>query len=164
MTGSAAGKESMRPSALRMTPLTAALVLALAPLPVVPAQGGMDAGAHRERIQAGRSGSAAGIEAESDVVHANDLIGRSVIGADGEVLGRISNFLLSLSGGIEHLIVASGGFLGLGGREVAIPWSEAEADFGTGDVRVTLTRGDFDKAPEYGRTGSVDAGRDAGGR
>ncbi|UEM04780.1 PRC-barrel domain-containing protein [Skermanella rosea] len=164
MTGNAAGKESMRPSALRMTPLTAALALALAPPLVISAQGGMDAGAHRERIQAGRDGSADGIGAESGIVSANDLIGRSVIGADGEVLGRISNFLLSLSGGIEHLIVASGGFLGLGGREVAIPWSEAEADFDTGHVRVTLTRGDFDEAPDYGQAGSIDAGRDAGGR
>lgn len=138
----------MRHPPLHMTLLTAAFALALASPSTAPARSGIETGAQAPRIEAGRSGSAAGPEAGSDIVRANDLIGRSVIGADGEVLGRIDDFLLSLSGGIEHLIVASGGFLGMGGREVAIPWSEA--DFGTGDIRVTLTRGDFGRAPDYG--------------
>ncbi|UEM22116.1 PRC-barrel domain-containing protein [Skermanella mucosa] len=98
------------------------------------------------------------LEAGSDIVGANDLIGRSVIGADGEELGTISDFLLSLSGGIDRLIVASGGFLGIvGGREVAIPWSETETGLDTGDIRVTLTRGDFENAPEYQRQGKLGA-------
>ncbi|WP_158044109.1 PRC-barrel domain-containing protein [Skermanella pratensis] len=149
---------------MRQTPLQTMLLLtatlALTPScpSAAPAQDRVAVGPGDGRIQTGQSGSVPKLEAESDIVGAKDLIGRSVIGADGEVLGTISDFLLSLSGGIDRLIVASGGFLGIvGRREVAIPWSEAETGLDTGDIRVTLTRGDFENAPEYERSGSIDA-------
>jgi sporulation protein YlmC with PRC-barrel domain len=142
---------------MRQTPLKAmmllstALALTVTYPSVVPAQSPPETGTRADRLQVEQSARPSGIEA--DTVWANDLIGRSVIGADGEVLGRVDNFLLSLSGGIEHLIVSRGGFLGMGGREVAISWSEAKTEPGSDDIRVTLTRSDFENAPVYEATG-----------
>lgn len=138
----------MRPTSLRaMTLLMAVFSVTFASPSVVPAQSSPETEAHDERLQAEQSGRTP--EVETDVVRANELIGRSVTGADGKVLGFVSNFHFSLSGGIQHLIVASGGFLGVGSRQVAIPWSQAETRPGLDEIRVTLTRDDFQNAPEY---------------
>jgi sporulation protein YlmC with PRC-barrel domain len=92
-----------------------------------------------------------------DAVPADDLIGRTVIGADGESLGEVNNILLSPSGEIERVVVGSGGVLGIGEREVAIPWSETEASPNDEQVRVTMTKKDFEGAPEYERAESDNA-------
>ena len=150
----------MRPTSLRaMTLLAAVFSVTFASPSVAPAQSSPETGAHDERLQVGQSVRTP--EAGTDIVRANELIGRSVTGADGKVLGLVSNFRFSLSGGIQHLIVTSGGFLGVGGRQVAIPWSQAETRPGSDEIRVTLTRDDFENAPEYEPAERDDALADA---
>lgn len=93
----------------------------------------------------------------TDAVPADDLIGRTVIGADGESLGEVNDILLSQSGEIDRVVVGSGGVLGIGEREIAIPWSDAESSATSDELRVTMTKAEFDGAPEYERAESDNA-------
>ena len=52
------------------------------------------------------------------------LCARTVVDQAGEVLGSIVDLLLDLERGrIAYAVVASGGFMGLGERLVAVPWN-----------------------------------------
>jgi len=52
------------------------------------------------------------------------LIGMAVDGKDNKRLGRISNVVVDANGRIQYVVVSTGGFLGLGSRDVAFRWNE----------------------------------------
>ena len=53
-----------------------------------------------------------------------DICAQAVVDGAGEVLGSIVDLLLDLERGrIAYAVVASGGFIGLGERLVAVPWN-----------------------------------------
>lgn len=55
---------------------------------------------------------------------ATSLCARTVVDSKGEVLGSIVDLLLDLERGrIAYGVVASGGFMGVGERLVAVPWN-----------------------------------------
>jgi sporulation protein YlmC with PRC-barrel domain len=123
-------------------------------------QGGMTPPAGGQAPAAAQAPAQPGGTAEvetTDAVPADDLIGRTVIGADGESLGEVNDILLSQSGEIERVVVGSGGVLGIGEREVAIPWSDAESSAASDELRVVMTKEDFQGAPEYERAESDNA-------
>src|SRR6476661_1480321 len=56
-----------------------------------------------------------------EAVRAADMIGRPVQGSDGKPLGKVRDAVVDArSGKIQKLVVASGGFLGLGAKNVAL--------------------------------------------
>jgi sporulation protein YlmC with PRC-barrel domain len=130
--------------------LTTALALTLAAPPIALARDEDRTGSQGAPIQVERTQADAEVET-TDAVSADDLIGRTVIGADGEALGEIDGILLSRSGEIERVVVGDGGVLGIGERQVTIPWSDTEASPDEDRVRVTMTAEDFQAAPEYER-------------
>ena len=60
---------------------------------------------------------------------ATKLIGLDVLGADNEKIGDVSEILIDPEGN-EVVVVSIGGFLGIAGREVAIPFSAVEWRYG----------------------------------
>src|SRR5690606_23881776 len=70
----------------------------------------------------------AGPEAEQQAtrpeggISAENAVGREVATAGGEDLGEIEELIFAESGEVEAAIVEVGGFLGIGAREIAIPW------------------------------------------
>jgi sporulation protein YlmC with PRC-barrel domain len=76
------------------------------------------------------------------VLTAEELDGMPVIGSDGDRLGEVSDIVLSDSGDIESVIIDVGGFLGLGEKPVAIPFSELTLQEGEGlaDQTVKINR------------------------
>jgi sporulation protein YlmC with PRC-barrel domain len=88
--------------------------------------------------------------AEGEPVSADDMMGRSVAGSDGEDLGEVSDVVVdSETGKIQQLIVASGGFLGIGDKTVAIAFEEVEIRPEGGIVAQNLTQQDIEGLPEY---------------
>lgn len=72
--------------------------------------------------------------------HANDLIGAKVNSRNGDVtIGSINDLVFSEDGRITAVIVGVGGFLGVGEKEVAIPWSELERSLDADGKGYTLT-------------------------
>ena len=64
-----------------------------------------------------------------DVMAASTLDGTKVMSSDGEHIGKISDIMLDVRGGhIAYAVLAEGGFLGMGSKLHAIPWSALTLD------------------------------------
>ncbi|CAB3787205.1 hypothetical protein LMG28614_02447 [Paraburkholderia ultramafica] len=64
-----------------------------------------------------------------DVMAASTLDGTKVMSSDGEHVGKISDIMLDVrSGRIAYAVLAEGGFLGMGSKLHAIPWSALTLD------------------------------------
>jgi sporulation protein YlmC with PRC-barrel domain len=63
------------------------------------------------------------------VMAADTLEGDEVVSASGEKLGKVQDIMLDVPGGrIAYAVLSSGGFLGLGDKLFAIPWSALTLD------------------------------------
>jgi sporulation protein YlmC with PRC-barrel domain len=64
-----------------------------------------------------------------DVMAAAKLDGNTVLSADGDDVGKIKEIMLDVrTGRIAYAVLASGGFLGIGGKLLAIPWDALTLD------------------------------------
>ena len=83
-------------------------------------------------------------------VRAADMIGRSVQGSDGKSLGRVKDAVVDAqTGKIQKLVIASGGFLGLGAKNVALDFDRVEVRPEGGIVAKDVTRKDVEAMPKY---------------
>ena len=60
---------------------------------------------------------------------ASALIGLYVYNNDNEKIGEIAELIVDRSGKLEAIVVGAGGFLGIGERDVAIPYSQISWSF-----------------------------------
>lgn len=85
-------------------------------------------------------------------MRASRLIGTSVMNSAGESIGDINEIVLQQDGKVAAVVVGVGGFLGMGEREVAIPFSSlkmaADAN-GTSTITVDATRDALSGAPAW---------------
>ena len=66
-----------------------------------------------------------------DIMAAATLDGNKVMSADGEHVGKISDIMLDVRGGrIAYVVLSEGGFLGMGSRLHAIPWTALRCQHG----------------------------------
>jgi sporulation protein YlmC with PRC-barrel domain len=64
-----------------------------------------------------------------DVMAASTLDSDRVLSSDGEEVGKIKDIMLDVQGGrIAYAVMSSGGFLGIGDKLMAIPWSALTLD------------------------------------
>ncbi len=81
--------------------------------------------------------------------------GTDVIGSDDQKIGDISDILFDKNGKIEAYIVAVGGFLGMGAKEVAMPPSAFQVqkgDNGNSDkLKVSATKDQLKQAQNFER-------------
>jgi sporulation protein YlmC with PRC-barrel domain len=68
------------------------------------------------------SGSAFVTQQGQDQWRVSKLIGVRIMGADQASIGRIDEVLLDHNGNAQAVIIGVGGFLGFGGKEVAVPF------------------------------------------
>lgn len=65
--------------------------------------------------------------AKYGVVSASKIIGEAVVNRDDDNLGKISELVIDAKEGrVAYAVLASGGFLGMGHRLFAMPWSAFE--------------------------------------
>src|ERR1700749_3449274 len=64
---------------------------------------------------------------------AEAILGRSVIDANGESIGRLIDVLVDANGVPEAAVIEFGGFMGVGNRKVAVHWSALR--FNPGDAK-----------------------------
>jgi sporulation protein YlmC with PRC-barrel domain len=77
------------------------------------------------------------------------LIGRTVRNLQDETIGDVNSVILTRDGTVSAVIVGVGGFLGIGEREVAIPWQDLQIRNNGEDVRTSLTKDAVRALPEY---------------
>lgn len=64
-----------------------------------------------------------------DVMASATLDGNKVVSSDGEDIGKIKDIMLDVgSGRVAYAVLSSGGFLGIGDKLLAIPWSALTLD------------------------------------
>jgi hypothetical protein len=79
----------------------------------------------------------------------NQIIGQEVAAQDGEDFGEITALLYDGSGRIAFAVVSAGGFLGMGGKKVAVPFTAMSFDPEGKHYVVNLSRASLENAPTY---------------
>src|SRR5262245_23564163 len=71
---------------------------------------------------------------------ARKLLGRNVNNASSETIGEIKSIHLDPNGKVDGIIVAVGGFLGVGEREVLLNWRDLQIDANGEVVHTNMTK------------------------
>jgi len=83
------------------------------------------------------------------------LMGKDVIGSDGKKLGSVEDVIVDpASGEAKQLVVSSGGFLGIGAKQIAVDFSQAQVamddDGDEPEVKLNnMTQADVEGLPEF---------------
>ena len=86
-----------------------------------------------------------------DQLTADDVTGAAVYGPDDERVGEIGELLMSDDGKLDNAIVDVGGFLGLGEKQVEVPFDNLQILQGDNDMRIYIdaTEEQLESLPEY---------------
>jgi hypothetical protein len=82
-------------------------------------------------------------------VKASDMIGADIYDLDDNDVGEIQNLILSDKGTPAYVVISHGGFLGLGEKQVAVPFGLIRVSGDGSSFYVNMTDEDFDKAPDF---------------
>ncbi len=79
---------------------------------------------------------ASDLSIQSDQIRASKVVGSTVYDRQNRDIGRVKDIILDRDGKVAEVIVDVGAVLGMGGKLVAVHWS----DFKTDNNRLTLDR------------------------
>jgi hypothetical protein len=85
-----------------------------------------------------------------DTKEVSGILGKEVLSATGEKMGRIIDVLVDRAGVARAAVIDFGGFLGVGSRKVAVDWNALHFGAEKGQPRITLllTREQLKAAPQ----------------
>jgi sporulation protein YlmC with PRC-barrel domain len=84
------------------------------------------------------------------VLSASTLAGDDVRNAAGEDLGKIDEIMIDIpSGRVAYAVLSFGGFLGLGDKLFAVPWSALKVDEDEKCFILNVDRSTIEKAPGF---------------
>lgn len=84
-------------------------------------------------------------------VHASEVIGARVVNQHGEAVGKLTDLVIDARR-IEYAVVAVGGVLGLGRKDVAIPLDELRLGIGESYLLSGATEAELAQLPPYQRS------------
>lgn len=86
----------------------------------------------------------------TDAIQASRVIGTSVYNTAGDSIGTIEDVMLDkMSNGIMFAVIGFGGFLGIGEKYHAIPWSALDYNTDKDGYVVPFTKEQLQAAPAY---------------
>ena len=90
-------------------------------------------------------------EQNQSEVLGTDFVGTQVVSKDNQPLGKIANLVFDQSGHIELAVIGVGGFLGIGEKEVAVPFDALKSDVVNNKhvFSVDLTKDQLKAAPVF---------------
>lgn len=96
---------------------------------------------------------------------ANTLIGEDVYNAEDQKLGDIKEIMLTMSDGrVAYAVLSFGGFLGIGDKLFAVPWSVLTLDTNKKCFRMNVTKEQLKSAPGFDKDDWPDMSDPAWGR
>lgn len=134
--------QTMTPSTGAGTTTTTAPATGMQPAPSATTTAGAVSGSGLQFVD---------MQHENEVL-ANDIIGTEVQNNNGETLGSISDMILAQDGSLKAVIIGVGGFLGIGDRDVAVPWSSINVSHDQGQnlvLKLDAGREQLENAPEF---------------
>ena len=85
-----------------------------------------------------------------DVMGAGTLIGNDVCNAEYEALGTVTEIMLDMrSGEVAYAVMSFGGFLGMGEKLFAVPWSALVLDTKNKRFVLDVDKERFENAPGF---------------
>jgi sporulation protein YlmC with PRC-barrel domain len=85
-----------------------------------------------------------------EIMDAATLKGDTVVNSSGEDLGKIEAIMLDVTGGrIAYAVLSFGGFLGMGSKHFAVPWSAFTIDAGEKRFILGLSKDRLENAPGF---------------
>ncbi len=81
----------------------------------------------------------------------SDFIGTAVNGKDGQQIGKVADLVFGQEGRIELAVIGVGGFLGVGEKDVAVPFDAIKPDTVNGKhvFVIDATKEQLKAAPSY---------------
>lgn len=87
---------------------------------------------------------------DSNELRGSWVIGATVTSPDDETVGTIDDILLDQEDGrVTGAVLQVGGFLGIGGKQIAVEWQELEFAFDANEVQIDLTREEAEQASAF---------------
>ncbi|BAI72752.1 hypothetical protein AZL_021140 [Azospirillum sp. B510] len=81
---------------------------------------------------------------------ADELIGKNVYGRDNNKIGEVDDVILDASGQAKQLVISSGGFLGIGEKQVAVDFNAANWDAQNNRLNLAgMSRDDVKAMPDF---------------
>lgn len=84
-----------------------------------------------------------------DELLARDLIGAMVTNRNGEHLAKADDLILEAGGEITGIVLSLGGFMGIGDRLVAVPWSDVAYRSSDRSLVLDATPAQLEIAPSF---------------
>src|SRR5712675_1922796 len=136
--------KNLRPSLLGGGPITASVLF----LGLATAQAPSDAPTNKAAGEAALNGASLDYFPRD---HLFRILGKEVLSAKGEDMGRIVDVLFDEKGEPHAAVIDFGGFLGVGTRKIAISWNALRFDLGEKKnvIALDLGREQLKAAPEY---------------
>jgi hypothetical protein len=78
-----------------------------------------------------------------------DMVGKTVRYQGGEDAGTVRDFVTNDDGSIESLVLTRGGILGIGERNVAVPWNQVRVNPDNADMVLTLNEEQLEELPDF---------------
>jgi sporulation protein YlmC with PRC-barrel domain len=119
--------------------LTLSAALAQAPPPSAPSSTPPAAAETRAPADTGASRGAVNAQKPDEWLVSKQLKGMSVLGSDGTKLGSVDDVLIARDGSIKALVIGVGGFLGIGAKEIGLPFKAFQVVPGTDGKADVLT-------------------------
>jgi sporulation protein YlmC with PRC-barrel domain len=103
-----------------------------------------------------RERAASGMKSDtSEGILLSDLMRKAVYSSDGKEVGTITDIVMSGDFNGQIAIVGMGGFMGIGGKSIAVPKSELliqGTSNGSQRIQISSTQEQLEAAPAYERT------------
>jgi len=81
-----------------------------------------------------------------------DIIGVRIKNSQGKDIGEIDALVLDPTDGkVTHAVVGVGGFLGIGEKQVIVPWSDVKVSMDHNRMVVNMDQPTLERAPRYER-------------
>ncbi|MFG1426966.1 PRC-barrel domain-containing protein [Roseixanthobacter glucoisosaccharinicivorans] len=150
LAGPAFAQTATPPSAAPSTPSTTT-PSTTTPSAATPSTSNMPSSAS-STMPSSATGSAAFIESQKQEQWlASNLIGTKVRGSGDENLGEVNDVLLDRNGAVVGAVIGVGGFLGVGEKDVAVPFNALELVRNTNGDSLVLrkSKDELKAAPEF---------------
>lgn len=81
---------------------------------------------------------------------ASNVMGETVLGTDKKSIGEVNNLLVDKDGKVTAAVIGVGGFLGIGEKDVAVPYTSLQlSNEADGDITLAATEEELRNAPEF---------------
>lgn len=98
---------------------------------------------------------------EEGQILAGEVIGLSVMGGNGEEIGRIGDLILDASGQVAGTLLDVGGFLGIAQKQVAVPWRQINFSAVEQIAAIDVSSERLEAAPDFETIAEIRRGREA---